>query len=221
MRQRMSRSVKRLLGCCFLVGLGFLASVSGVADYIPGFGHLAGVLRPAPASSTAAGDSIRPEQSEQLVMIYFGASSCGWCTLPETHALIEVVWSSLRETARERSLDLVTLGVAMDDNVEAGLSHLRSMGNFDQVSSGYGWANVASVDAFAGALPRVVATPTVAVVRRRLNFTEQSVRSTDVRLVAFREGLTDISRWAGKGSPIRVVESTNVDERKVTTKLSQ
>ena len=136
-----SPHVGRLFMYAAVVITGVLFSVTGAVDHVPGLADLTESLRPK-APTTAA---IPDDSEEQLLMIYFGASTCGWCARPDTHELLRRAAFALRETAEGDNLGFLAIGVALDRDMEAGLDHLRLIGIFNQVSAGYSWANVGAI----------------------------------------------------------------------------
>jgi hypothetical protein len=191
-----------LLGCTAAAIAGFLLSATGAIDRVPGISRIFG----APRSEGARPTEVPTVDAEQLVMIYFGASDCIWCARPETHELLRRAAAALRQTAEDDEVGFVAIGVALDRDLEAGLDHLRSLGIFDQMLSGSGRANVGAIDMFQGVMPRITGTPTVVVIRRRLNEVGSVVYSSDIQRVALEVGLQQLATWVHAGAPIRSVE---------------
>lgn len=195
-----SPSAGRLFaGCAAVVIVGFLLGGTGALEYIPGLAHITEASR----SKTSSPSAIPGEDGEQLVMVYYGASGCVWCARSETHELLRRAASALRETAEDEAIGFVAIGVAADRDLDAGLDHLRLLGIFEQVVSGYGQASVGAIDMFQRVMPRIPGTPTVAVLRRRLSVVDGLVSSTDARLVAFKSGLDQLGPWVHSGAPVR------------------
>lgn len=192
----------RLVLICLLAGAaGSVLVLTGALDSVIGFVGITQATRPADSIPAAI-----PGNEEQIVMVYFGASNCTWCIRPRTHDLLRRAASSLRETAEENAIGFVAMGVALDRQAEAGLDHLLFLGIFDQVASGYGYANAGAIDMFQGVMPRISGTPTVAVVRRQLNAVGGFMDSRNARLVAFKVGVQQLGPWVDAGTPLRSVE---------------
>ena len=114
------------------------------------------------------GAAARDATADERVLIYFGASTCKPSRDPGLAADVRAIRSALRDTAQRDSRRLVAIGVAVDNDVQAGLAHLLSVDAFDEVLSGHGWANEGVLKYIAGDLSGPPATPQLVVVDRHI-----------------------------------------------------
>jgi hypothetical protein len=137
--------------------------------------------------------------ANERVLIYFGASTCRPSQDPALAADVRAIRRALRESRR-----LVAIGVAVDNDVQAGLAHLSSVDAFDEVLSGHGWANEGVLKYIAGDLGGPAATPQIVVVDRHItNEGDSGELGSDHETVRVRKvGLVAIRRWRADGARI-------------------
>jgi len=142
--------------------------------------------------------------ANERVLIYFGASTCRPSRDPALAADVRAIRRALRESATRDSRRLVAIGVAVDNDVQAGLAHLSSVDAFDEVLSGHGWANEGVLKYIAGDLGGPAATPQIVVVDRHItNEGDSGELGSDHEAVRVRKvGLVAIRRWRADGARI-------------------
>ena len=77
-------------------------------------------------------------QERQLVLIYLGSPTCGFCTDPAYRSLIIEAKERLAQLVA-RPVSFLTIGVSVDNYVKAGLAFLEQVGDWDEVVVGNGW----------------------------------------------------------------------------------
>lgn len=145
---------------------------------------------------------------EELMLVYIGSSTCGWSTLEWVPGAVDSIKVELGHKAAERGLGFSTIGVSRDWVVEAGIEHLRWIGEFDQVAAGYGWMNAAVARYVWDDFPGDAATPQLLLLHRRLRVPIQTEGARgfgieDETLIQRVVGVSEIRDWLDGGVPIR------------------
>ncbi|HET8701528.1 MAG TPA: hypothetical protein VFL97_07675 [Nitrococcus sp.] len=139
-------------------------------------------------------------------MIYFGALHCAWSNQPHADRLLESIKLRLSDVALNRGWTFEAVGVALDWNPDDGIAHLRSLGKFDEIATGYNWANGFAIQYFGDRLPGPKATPQILVVRRTLvvpDFVHTfNFKTAHESIVARANGVVAIRRWMRAGMPL-------------------
>lgn len=136
------------------------------------------------------------------MLVLFVHSACTFCGDPEFVNAYRRSVASVRGRAEVEGVGFLTLGVALDADAMAGVEFLERYGSFDQISSGYGWANAIAVD-FRG-MPLINEVPQIVVWRRVLMGagTAGVVHTRNQRLVARMIGLPELAAWLERGTPL-------------------
>lgn len=199
MRMRAVAAGVMLVGC---IALGAWAGYSGfAATHVPLLRSAREALGPTASFAPDYGPS------DQLMFLYFASSTCSWCTRPETPGIIRTALEDVSAAAAANDLGFVSVGVALDWIPARGVEYLQGVAEFQQISAGYRWANIAAVD--LPGLPPIASTPQVVVVRRQLvtggdNEGGGVFSSSGHEVLVHKIGLFDISSWADNGSPLPV-----------------
>lgn len=178
-------------------------------------------IRQASATLSARNDQESPRDSvsdlarlgyhpgRQLAVFVLGGSGCGFCQLPETKTAFGAIRSTLQNHASARATyaSISTIGVAIDNDIVAGLTYLNSLGTqaFDEVSVGSGWRNeqvISLIRRQGFSLPTV---PLVIVVSRQLDASLEPLKvaySPQDSLVLVVQGSDDIVKWVEEGMPL-------------------
>lgn len=144
-----------------------------------------------------------PNGSE-LVMVYLGTPTCGYCTRPEMAPMVRDAAATLRATAMEEGVHFVTVGVSANWVPGQGWRFLDDIMDFDEVVIGRSWLN-SEVVALGWDHPGVdVVTPQIIVYRQSVVAPSDSTRgsiSREAPLVRV-SGLPVIQRWVDAGCPL-------------------
>lgn len=187
--------------CASIVGLGAITSFSLTVTGIVPIPRVDIVWRghADPAAYRPSG-SIATGETEEVVLVYTGSSSCGWSNVPELPGLVERLKRDLRAWSTDRELEFMAIGIARDINVSAGLRHLDSLGSFDEVMAGRSWANVGVQKYVYGELAGPGITPQVVIILRRIDYhSTGKVVIESERVLARMEGLGEITDWTVTG----------------------
>lgn len=147
-----------------------------------------------------------------LIAFVITASDCGWSNHPETKAALGILRERMRSVYGDKYAHIEVVGVAIDEDPEAGLTFLSDIGRgtvrtaFDQVAVGGSWLNEQVVRfAWREAKARA-ATPQVIVVERLVDtssyLSEYTIKTGDDLVVANASGASDIVRWIEQGLPL-------------------
>ncbi len=150
--------------------------------------------------------SYRRGGGDELVMVYLGAASCGWSNAEGMPELIEKIKLALHAEATARGWAFESVGIALDWNVEAGLSHLRKFGGFDEVSAGRNWDNSLAVR-YLGAVEELPATPQIIAIHRVVTAANMRdgpfvLQSDSEEVLVRMSGGVEIKRWVRNGVPL-------------------
>ncbi len=149
-----------------------------------------------------------------LIAFVIGASDCGWSNLPEIKEAFGRIRERIRAAYGDTYAHIEVVGVAIDEDPEAGLTYLSDIGGgtvgtaFDQIAVGGSWLNE-QVVRFAWREGKAAAsTPQVIVVERLVDtssyLSESTIKTGDDLVVANARGRNDILRWLEQGLPLDV-----------------
>ncbi len=147
-----------------------------------------------------------------LVAFVITASDCGWSNHPQTKAALGVIRERMRSAYGDRYAHIEVVGVAIDEDPEAGLTFLSEIGRgtvrtaFDQIAVGGSWLNEQIVRFAWREGKAKAATPQVIVVERLVDtssyLSEYTIKTGDDLVVANASGSSDIARWIEQGLPL-------------------
>jgi hypothetical protein len=151
-----------------------------------------------------------------LVAFVIGASDCGWSNLPEIKEAFGSIRERMRSAYRDKYAHIEVVGVAIDEDPEAGLTYLSEIGGgervgaaFDQIAIGGSWLNEQVVRLAWREGKAAASTPQVIVVERLVDtsayLSESTIKAGDDLVVANARGRNDILRWFEQGLPLDVV----------------
>lgn len=154
------------------------------------------------SSSSAEGPHRRART--ELVLLYFGRSTCHWCTSVEGLEAVRAALAAVHGRAAQAGYEVTAVGVALDDDIDEGLRYLADVAKWDQIVSGGSWNNLVA----RHVLP-VQGTPELAVFMRTSSRIEvpggriaETTRKNE--LIVRKVGLFEIQRWLELGAPIPV-----------------
>lgn len=142
----------------------------------------------------------------EVVLIYIGASTCGWSNVPELPDLINRLKLALLERTRTEGKSFSAMGIARDAIADDGWRHLRKFGTFDEIATGHGWANIGIQRYLFGDIAGPAATPQVLVVERNVTSRSGHIGVENERLVLRKIGVEQISKWMASGAPLPGVD---------------
>ncbi|MCC6774902.1 MAG: hypothetical protein IT360_27285 [Gemmatimonadaceae bacterium] len=165
---------------------------------------------PVDSASAAAAARQQYPSGEHLVAYVVLSHRCGFCAEPETRAALRVLRDSLRAHAGAGVVRVQVVGVAIDDDLDAGWAYLRAMNGrtraFDALSVGGDWLNDVVVQLVWRGGVVEAATPTVVVVTRRVDASAYpdhvDVQADQVVLRVV--GRDSLLAWVAAGAPVGV-----------------
>lgn len=136
------------------------------------------------------------DSKKERAVYYIGSSGCVHCSNP---ALPEMVASIIDDLKDEPQGGVVvsSIGVAIDYNVEGGLSHLGDVYNFDQVSSGGNWFNHSGLPLMWNGSSQNAGTPQIVILERSINQDNVGVNYGESVELARAMGLEEIREMSG------------------------
>lgn len=132
---------------------------------------------------------------EERLLVYIGSATCGPSNDADMSHLLDAIRVKVAQSAERDGRRFVTVGIAKDGDVAAGLQHLESMGRFDEIMTGRSWANIGLLKYVFSDLRGPAATPQVIVVDRRVLNQGVHVEVTDEQVLARRIGLQELREW--------------------------
>lgn len=139
---------------------------------------------------------VETRRGPEVALIYIGSSRCRAASSDDFVQLLGRVMNKLREEAIGANQPFVTVGVALDDNVDAGVRHLSRFASFDELTAGRGWLNNVALRYVWTDFPGTPATPQVLLVERFVeNGSMASSRLYDIqgeRLIRRFVGIAEI-----------------------------
>ena len=188
--------VRRLLTTLVpMISRYLLAFALGLACVLP-----ATAQEYAPAYERGADIASGPE----VVLVYFGASTCGPCRTSEFKAALERAKVLLAERAAQDGKTFSVIGVALDYNVEDGLAFLAESGRFDELVVGRNWFNSAALTHVwrpEGLKARPQGLPGIMVFERDLSMGEAGIAAGDPEYLVELVGGEAIPAWVEAGAP--------------------
>ena len=175
---------------CFLPVLTLLVTVPAAAqDYV------AGVERDT---------TYDIREGTDVVMAYFGGTTCFACNIPEFKAAVDRAKVLLAERAEQDGKTFVALGVALDPGVATGLEFLATAGPFDEVAVGRNWFNSAALAHLwreEGLDDRRIGLPTIVVFEREME-KGPVISASAPRYLVELAGADTIMVWVADGAPL-------------------
>lgn len=111
--------------------------------------------------------STRVVHDTELVLLYFGVSSCAACNDPRLRKTIKELSHNLSLISDSIKIRYTTIGVSIDEEPEEGLNHLKSIIEFNELSIGNGLTNKYFHDFIINdSLTSFIATPQIFILKR-------------------------------------------------------
>ena len=145
------------------------------------------------------------DSGPELVLVYFGGSTCAPCHSEEFKAALDRAKVLLAERAEQEGKAFAAVGVAVDHSVEDGLAFLAESGRFDELAVGRNWFNSASLAHLwrpEGLDERAVGLPGVVVFEREMSFEGSHITASKPRYLVELVGGVAIPEWVEAGVPL-------------------
>jgi hypothetical protein len=140
-----------------------------------------------------------PRDGREVLLVYFGSSTCSACDDPDLPTILSSIRSELESyLERDSTIHLVNIGVAVDHRVAEGLEHLEQVGPFDEIVVGRGWFNEAARRFMFSDYPGRAGTPSLVLFTQDRSTADPSrgpVVLTNGRVLDRRNGLREIRAW--------------------------
>lgn len=140
----------------------------------------------------------QPAEKANLVIFYFGATSCGPCNRPEVIESIKKLKTDFPEKHKEYKTKFVM--VCMDQDIEEGIAYLEKYGFWDEVSIGSHYQNELVLNYLSKT--NIPGVPHILIFK---DFYEEK-KSVPVikerQLITQILGGTQIVEWVQKGFPL-------------------
>lgn len=143
---------------------------------------------------------MQDKSKEMLVVYYFGATSCGFCNIPENIEKIKKIKTDFSKKYIDSDIKYVM--VCMDKNIEEGLEFIRKYGYWDEISIGNFYSNELALSYLnkteVPGVPHVMVYKDYLLKKVKFNIFTIKKRILLVDLV----GGTQIGHWMNSGYPL-------------------
>ena len=141
------------------------------------------------------------KSEETLVVYYFGATSCGFCNVPENIEKIKKIKTEFSKKYKDSNIKFVM--VCMDENIEEGLRFIKKYGYWDEISIGKFYNNELALNYLnkteIPGVPHVIVYKDLLFKREKMSVSIIKERKLLVDLV----GGTQIGNWINNGYPLK------------------
>jgi hypothetical protein len=79
--------------------------------------------------------------NKQIVLVYFGCSTCAAANNPDLIKYYSKIKESIQRRVVEKEINFTTIGISNDYLIQDGLNHLEKFDNFNEVAIGNGMSN--------------------------------------------------------------------------------
>jgi len=114
----------------------------------------------------------------ELVAVFIVASTCGASHNPALPHILDSIRVRLGERATKAGEQLVTIGVALDDDPGTGIKFLSHFGRFDAMIAGGGWAGPGALDYMIRDLRGELAMPQLVLLSRDVTIGQTAIASS-------------------------------------------
>jgi hypothetical protein len=137
------------------------------------------------------------ENKPNLVVYYFGATSCGWCNTPECVESIIKLHKEFAKLHKEYKVKFVM--VCMDVNIEEGLKFISKYGYWDEISVGSWYQNELIMNYLDKT--KVPGMPHV-IVFKDIYENEEAPIIKERKMIQEKFGARAIKEWADNNFPL-------------------
>lgn len=178
---------------CFCMGMFWEFPIAGVEIH---WAEKDGVSanRYSPSYSSVSG--------EEVVMVYFGAMSCGFANDPALPEMVEQIKVGLQQKAVAEGASFSAIGVAVDLQVTEGIKYLSKFGVFDEIMTGRKWRGFGARLFFRELLSGVPATPQVLVYKQDVEMVGTTYLVFNEQVLVRKTGIGQIENWIEQGLPV-------------------
>ena len=157
---------------------------------------------PQPPLPPIALDAWHDRERSELVLVYLGGPSCGFCRDPEYQKLLIRFKDVVGRLAAERHVRLRTIGVSDDWDVDAGIDFLRGMGPWDEIVAGNSLYNSAVIEHIWSHDGVTAGFPQVVVFERRYKLAAKKLEILSKRYIVRLLGKSELERWLESAPPL-------------------
>ena len=144
-------------------------------------------------------------ERRQLVALYFGATGCGPCQSGRLKAALGALKARLASVANTVGGSLCLVGVALDDDIEAGIAFLRNTASFDEIVVGGNMkTNTAAARYLVEGPPGYLGIPQVVIHERVLRLHSRRIEVLTDREIARYMGADTIAAWVEAGATVDI-----------------
>jgi hypothetical protein len=149
---------------------------------------------------------------EYLIAFVFLSSDCGWSSLPNMIKAVGNLRETLHDSHEVSFAKIQVVGVALDNDLEAGLGFLAELGSgelgrtFDQIAVGGSWLNEEVVRFVWQDEMAEAALPQIVVIERSVDtrsyLTARTIGVHNDRILVNPIGNAEITEWLRAEAPL-------------------
>lgn len=153
--------------------------------------------------TTALPDSAR----DYLLFVYVGKESCPICRREDVRSAVRSSRFSVQQQAETAGLSYHSIGISLDANPQAAMTHLREIGPFHEFLAGGNWIGIGAEYFLWSRFGPPIATPQVLVIKRKIRVSRippitRDYLLSDSDLLVRKVGMTEVRSWASVGATV-------------------
>jgi len=159
--------------------------------------RLRNLIFPKEASSSAvSATSTRVETGTEVIAFFLASSTCGASQHPRLPSALKAIRTKLNGQSQSEGKRFVYVGVAVDDDPDAGLTFLKPFGPFDEIVSGGGRVGTGSVDLLIRGMPGPLSLPQLIIVERTIEVGQSTISVGRDHILSRKLGFDEILKFA-------------------------
>jgi hypothetical protein len=147
-------------------------------------------------------DASRHRERRELVLVYLGRPSCGFCQDPAYRLLLQEAKERLAEKARALRMPLRTIGVSAGRSVAEGVVFLEEAGAWHEIIVGSDWSNSGVIEHVWSVAEAKGRVPQVVVFERTVQHGPQGLSFPAKRYLVRLVGKGPLQQWLEAGLPV-------------------
>jgi hypothetical protein len=141
-------------------------------------------------------------KTTQLVAVLISSSHCIGNQYPGFLTSVDSMNRSLATRAKTQGLWFIAVGVSTDWAPDSGMTYLRSLSAFNEVTVGDNWFNLGVAHYVLPDSLGHLSVPQVLLIQRDFTSEERSFQFGPDRIISRHVGAQDIVRWVNDGTPL-------------------
>ena len=126
--------------------------------------------------NTSEAQVTRFDTNREIVLIYFGCSTCGPSNNPELKNYYNNIKEKLLLSSKDKKINFTTIGISNESSVTEGLTHLEKFDSFNEIAVGNRMSNLGIQNYVWDRFDTIIAsaTPQIIIVDRTYSMNNQN-----------------------------------------------